>query len=229
MPDLVLTESEQAALRTLTGAEPVPGDALPSVELLECISRLIPSDDMMVCLTDATGCVLDQVCLPGLELDDFDPQVCDGPLPLGVVHQSRDPAHAELLAHVGVSDGLVIGFRSGRNHVVQLGFDRFHGTFSERDLAMLRLIAPSIARLVPERPRASLTSTLTTQERRVLQLLSTGMSNADIAAYLYVAPSTVRKHLEHAFRKLGVTNRLAAVIAFEGGLQPRADSGEKYA
>lgn len=200
--DLVLSEREQAALRTLIGAEPMPGEALPSIDLLECIGRLIPSDDMVVCLTDATGCVLDLVSLPGLELDDFDPQVCDG---------------------------LVIGFRSGRNHVVQLAFDRLHGTFSERDLAMLRLIAPSIARLVPDRPRACLTTTLTTQERRVLQLLSTGMSNADIAAYLYVAPCTVRKHLEHAFRKLGVTNRLAAVIAFEGGLQSRADADERYA
>lgn len=229
MPDLVLSEREQAALCALTGAEPVLGDALPSVDLLECISRLIPSDEIFVCLADSSGCVLDTMSLPGTELGDFDPQVCDGPLPLGVVHQSRDPDHADLLAHVGVRDGLVIGFRSGRNHVVQLGFDRFRGTFSERDLAMLRLIAPSIARLVPGRPVTCLPSTLTTQERRVLQLLSTGMSNADIAAYLYVAPCTVRKHLEHAFRKLGVTNRLAAVIAFEGGLQPRADASEKYA
>ena len=31
-----------------------------------------------------------------------------------------------------------------------------------------------------------------------------------------VAPSTVRKHLEHSFRKLGVSNRLAAVKAYEG-------------
>lgn len=229
MPDIVLSEREQEALRTLTCAEPMPGEVLPSLDVLECISLLIPSDDVMMCLTDATGCVLDLVSLPGLELGGFDPQVCDGPLPLGVVHQSRDPDHAELRARVGVRDGLVIGFRSGRDHVVQLGFDRLRGTFSERDLAMLRLIAPSIERLVPERPVTCLPSTLTTQERRVLQLLSTGMANADIAAYLYVAPCTVRKHLEHAFRKLGVTNRLAAVIAFEGGLQPLADADEKYA
>jgi DNA-binding NarL/FixJ family response regulator len=31
-----------------------------------------------------------------------------------------------------------------------------------------------------------------------------------------VATCTVRKHLEHAYRKLGVTNRLAAVVAFRG-------------
>lgn len=55
VPDLLLSEREQAALRTLTGAEPIPGEVLPSVDVLECISRLIPADDVMVCLTDATG------------------------------------------------------------------------------------------------------------------------------------------------------------------------------
>ena len=47
----------------------------------------------------------------------------------------------------------------------------------------------------------------------MLQLLATGRSNADIAADLYVSVATVRKHLEHAYRKLGVHSRMAAVIA----------------
>ena len=46
--------------------------------------------------------------------------------------------------------------------------------------------------------------------------VAAGLSNAEIAQALFIAPSTVRKHLEHAFRKLGVTNRLAAVVALEG-------------
>ena len=54
-------------------------------------------------------------------------------------------------------------------------------------------------------PMARLPATLTMTERRVLQLLATGWSNADIAADLYVSVATVRKHLENAYRKLGVT------------------------
>ncbi len=48
-------------------------------------------------------------------------------------------------------------------------------------------------------------------------------SNAQIADRLCIAPSTVRKHLEHIFPKLGVTNRLAAAMAFEGRELPDPD------
>ena len=53
----------------------------------------------------------------------------------------------------------------------------------------------------------------------MLGLVATGMSNAEIAEQLVVAPCTVRKHLENAYRKLGVTNRLAAMNALEGGTE----------
>lgn len=215
MSDLVLTEREQAAVRALMALEPSPG-ALPSSHVLVLISRLIPSDTIDVHIADSTGCVLESVSLPQTAMVSFDPQVCDGPLPLGVVHQSRDPDHCEILRAVGVSDGVVIGFRSGRDHVSQLGLDRYRGMFCERDLAMLHMIAPALQRLLRTTQTTSLPASLTLTERRVLQLLATGMSNADLAYELSVAPATIRKHLEHAYRKLGVTSRTAAVHAFHG-------------
>ena len=51
----------------------------------------------------------------------------------------------------------------------------------------------------------------------MLDLVAAGLSNAAIAERLYVAPCTVRKHLEHAYRKLGVSNRYAAVHALGVG------------
>ena len=51
---------------------------------------------------------------------------------------------------------------------------------------------------------------LTAREREVLELVGQGRRNAEIAAALWVTESTVRKHLEHVFAKLGARNRTEA-------------------
>ncbi|TML56360.1 MAG: response regulator transcription factor, partial [Actinobacteria bacterium] len=52
---------------------------------------------------------------------------------------------------------------------------------------------------------------LTRREREVMTHVSNGLTNAEIARVLVIEPSTVRKHLEHVFEKLGVGSRTAAV------------------
>lgn len=230
MPDLLLTDSEQSALRALVAADPVPG-LLPSLEVLENVAVLIPCDAIAVGIADPGGCLVDCVCLPS-GTPDRGSLMCDGSLPVGIVHRALDPEHRDGLAVHGLTDGLVIGFRNGRNRIAQLGLDRSRELFSERDLAVLRMIAPVLERLLRNQPTPTLPASLTVQERRVLQLVATGLSNTEIADRLYVAPSTIRKHLQHAFRKLGVTNRLAAAIVFEGrpATDPdRVDRIERFA
>jgi DNA-binding CsgD family transcriptional regulator len=61
------------------------------------------------------------------------------------------------------------------------------------------------------RERVSSDVSLTTREREVLGLVADGLTNAEIARRLWVAPSTVAKHLEQAYSKLGVHSRTAAV------------------
>jgi len=71
--------------------------------------------------------------------------------------------------------------------------------------------AGSLVVLLYERPRDRPCSHhLTEREREVLELVDEGMSNAEIAHALWVAPSTVRKHLENAYGKLGVNSRTEA-------------------
>jgi pimeloyl-ACP methyl ester carboxylesterase/DNA-binding CsgD family transcriptional regulator len=57
---------------------------------------------------------------------------------------------------------------------------------------------------------------LSVREREVLRWVSRGKPNAEIATALYISESTVRKHLQSAYRKLGVSNRTAAVARLSG-------------
>ena len=52
---------------------------------------------------------------------------------------------------------------------------------------------------------------LTPRERDVLERVRAGDTNAVVASALDISPATVRKHLEHAYRKLNVSTRTAAV------------------
>jgi DNA-binding NarL/FixJ family response regulator len=90
------------------------------------------------------------------------------------------------------------------------------------------LLGPGITRRVIEAfagvpvqataPPAAL-DRLTEREREVFDLVSLGRSNSEIAAELYVEPSTVKTHVAHALAKLGLPDRVAAVIyAYEHGL-----------
>jgi DNA-binding CsgD family transcriptional regulator len=56
-------------------------------------------------------------------------------------------------------------------------------------------------------------ATLTRREREIVDQLAQGHSNSEIAERLAIAPTTVRKHLENIYAKLGVNTRTAAVIA----------------
>lgn len=231
MPDLVLTEREQLALRSLYSCSVVPGSPLPALEVFDLIDALVPGDAMGAGLADHHGNVLAHNCVPrGYDDDHLDTLVGEcGPWYVGLMHWSRNPQAAEACSALqpGLVDGVAIGFRNGADCVSQLFIDRRKRMFSDRDLAMIQLITPALQRILRERPTPTLPVSLTVQERRVLLEVAAGHSNAAIAAALFIAPSTVRKHLEHIFRKLGVTSRIAAVTAVHGANLPEQDLRER--
>jgi DNA-binding CsgD family transcriptional regulator len=78
---------------------------------------------------------------------------------------------------------------------------------------------PSAGRPRPAPVTRVLVEPLSPRELEVLAQLAAGRSNKEIATVLFVAPGTVKAHLNHIFRKLGAGSRLQAVAhAREAGL-----------
>jgi DNA-binding NarL/FixJ family response regulator len=92
------------------------------------------------------------------------------------------------------------------------------------------LLSPSVTSRVIERmakhpppdgSRDARIEELTPRECEVLELVARGLSNAEIAAKLVIEESTVKTHVKRMLAKLGVRDRLQAVIfAYESGLIP---------
>jgi DNA-binding NarL/FixJ family response regulator len=84
------------------------------------------------------------------------------------------------------------------------------------DLAPARAGRPNVpsrfsltALLLTEQPSG--VRTQTAREHDVMGCVEDGLSNNEIARRLRIRPTTVRKHLEHVFDKLGVRSRTAAL------------------
>jgi DNA-binding CsgD family transcriptional regulator len=119
--------------------------------------------------------------------------------PLGIEHQMR----FWLSAPSGVARYFYIGRR------------RTDGDFTERDRELLELLRPFLDTL-RERFDAPVFheangNGLTDREAEILAWVARGKTNQEIAALLVVSHHTVRKHLEHVFKKLRVHTRAAAV------------------
>jgi DNA-binding CsgD family transcriptional regulator len=110
---------------------------------------------------------------------------------------------------------LRIALRTSSGTVAQICLARRRGQFSGRDEALLAMLAPALGRLILNRPRLTGGSALSGAEQRVLELVACGRSNQEVADDLCITVATVRKHLEHTYRKLGVTSRTAAVAALQ--------------
>jgi DNA-binding NarL/FixJ family response regulator len=95
------------------------------------------------------------------------------------------------------------------------------------------LLSPAVTRRVikkfvrvprPEPPREL--GELTAREREILRLIADGLSNAEIGEQLYISETTVKTHVTHVFQKLGLRDRVQAVVlAYQTGLFERDTGG----
>jgi DNA-binding CsgD family transcriptional regulator len=126
----------------------------------------------------------------------------------------KTSTYANLMRPFGVEYELKLWLPAPPGHARAFCFARGPGAdFSDRELAILRLVRPYLARLRARWERAPRPPQLTERERDVLELVALGLTNREVAARLFISSGTVRTHLEHVYEKLGVRTRAGAVAA----------------
>jgi DNA-binding CsgD family transcriptional regulator len=137
--------------------------------------------------------------------------------------------YSEFFRHVPVEHQIAFSVPgSTDDRLIAIALNRSRSDFTEADRTLLSVLkAPlgnALRRARARRTaRAALTTAgsdgladLTDREIQVLRLAAAGRTNQAIARAIDVSPRTIAKHLEHSYRKLGVTSRAAAVYAVAG-------------
>jgi DNA-binding CsgD family transcriptional regulator len=131
--------------------------------------------------------------------------------------------YAEFFRGIPVEHQLAVNLPGPGQEVIGIALSRGRRDFSDQDRALLSVLrAPLTAALLRARRRrqagqvltamaGSGLADLTEREIQILRLVADGRTNASIARSLDVSPRTIAKHLEHLYRKLGVSSRTAAV------------------
>lgn len=147
----------------------------------------------------------------------------DGPIRLSAVMSARQlkqlPWHRYYLRPLRIQDQLKVWLWSSGDQRACVSLDRADGYFDDRDVAVLAVLQQHLAAMresfmtTENDHREPSTDALTVREAQVLSWAARGRRNEEIAQLLFIAPATVRKHLEHAYLKLGVRNRVEAIAA----------------
>jgi len=219
MPRVVIADDQalvRAGFRMILEADPsieVVGEAADGASAVEVVRRLQPE----VVLMDVRMPVLD-----GLEATRQ------------ILANGEPSPRIIMLTTFDIDEYVYTALRSGAS-----GF-LLKDVTPEQLVASVKLVAagdallaPSITRRLVERFAAPTTTTassaapsaiaevasLTTREREVLVLLARGLSNAELAERLIVSEATVKTHVARILGKLGLRDRVQAVVlAYETGL-----------
>ena len=201
----------RAGFRSLLAAEPdleVVGEAADGEEAVEVVTRLAPDVTLM------------DIRMPRL----------DGIAATRRLVEARVPTRVLVLTTFDLDEYVFEALRAGAS-----GF-LLKDAPAEELAAAIRvvaagesLLAPGVTRRVIDafvrraspatRPRDPRLDRLTPREVEVLGLLARGLSNLDIAERLFVSEGTTKTHVSNVLMKLGLRDRVQAVIfAYENGV-----------
>jgi len=166
---------------------------------------------------------------PGVVLMDIRMPDLDGIEATRRLLQDADPPRVLMLTTFGLDEYLYEAMKAGAGGFLLKDAPRDQLIAAVRTVSSGdALLAPDLLRRLLEdyisrpspgaRPPAELDE-LTEREREVLTLVAQGLANAEIAASIFVSEATVRTHVTHILAKLGLRDRVQAVVlAYETGL-----------
>jgi DNA-binding NarL/FixJ family response regulator len=210
----------RAGFRMVLEAEPdleVVGEAADGHEAVAQAARLRPD------------VVLMDVRMPEMDGIEATRRLLDG----------NDDTKVVMLTTFDMDEYVIEAFRAGASGFLVKDVPPEHLVAGIRSVASGdSLLAASVTqRLIQEfvrRPPDALRTTppelarLTEREVEVLRLIARGGSNAEIATEFFVSETTVKTHVAHVLSKLGVRDRVQAVVfAYESGLVQPGDAGPK--
>jgi DNA-binding NarL/FixJ family response regulator len=222
MTTLVIADDQgmvRAGFRSLLAAEPdldVVGEAANGEEAVEVVTRLLPDVTLM----------------------DIRMPVLDGIAATRVLMQNTVPTKVLVLTTFNLDEYVFQALRAGAS-----GF-LLKDAPAEELAAAIRVVAAGESLLAPgvtrrvidafvQRPAVAVPARdgrldlLTPREAEVLGLLARGLSNLDIAQRLFVSEGTTKTHVSNVLTKLGLRDRVQAVIfAYENGVVRAGERAE---
>jgi DNA-binding CsgD family transcriptional regulator len=127
--------------------------------------------------------------------------------PLGLKSVMAAPLHIDNRVLISI-----VVNRQGRDFTER---ERQFGDFLRLGIAaqLREIFSPGATGWIPPTvPPAPANGPLTLREGEILHWVGSGKTNTEIAWIMTISPRTVQKHLEHIFDKLGVDNRLSALM-----------------
>ncbi|KOU63443.1 LuxR family transcriptional regulator [Streptomyces sp. MMG1533] len=215
---------QRLGFRMLLAAQPdltVVGEASGGFEAVRLSAELRPDVVVMDARTPGTD---------GIETIRRITRAPSLPQPSGSARAVRNPPQVLALTSAGLDEYASAALRAGAR-----GFLLDDATPDELTAAV-RIVATGDAVITPGLTRALIDAVrqqrpghfverevgleaLTERERDVLVAVASGWSNAEIAARLSIAPTTVKSHVSNILGKIGARARVQAVVfAYESGL-----------
>lgn len=157
---------------------------------------------------------------PEVVLMDLRMPVMDGPDTIAALHKRGHQTAVLVLTTYDTDADILRAIEAGANGYLLK--DTGRDELLQAITAVARgesWLTPSVAGRLMSQMRQPPHDALSKREIEVLQLVAKGSSNKEIASAMHISQATVKTHLIHVFRKLGVNDRTAAVtVALERGV-----------